>query len=946
MKYPKKLIEVALPLDDINREAAREKSIRHGHPSTLHLWWARRPLAAARAVIFAQMVNDPGEKLLYPRRTKKEIGIERDRLFNMIRELVKWENTTNEPLLEEARAEIRRSWVETCKLTGSDPNVLPQFLDPFSGGGTIPLEAQRLGLESHGSDLNPVAVMIGKSQIEIPAKFSGRPPVGPLEGNDKTQDLTGTRIWNRSEGLAEDVSRYGHWVYAQAREKIGHFYPKIELTKELGGGDATVVAWIWARTVASPSPACQGIHVPLATSFVLSSKKGKETYVVPVVAKDGKSYTFTVKKGPIPTGAENGTKLGRGANFSCLLSGTPISPVYIKAEGKAKRYGLRMMAVVAEGAKGRVFLAPNSEMERVANGAVPEWVPDQEMPKNPRWFSPPDYGMPTYGEIFTSRQLVALTTFSDLVREAREKVLKDALDAGWPDDGRGLEAGGLGATAYADAVAVYLAFSVDRCANTLCSIARWSPDREQTVTVFARQAIPMTWDFPDVNPFSGAAGDFGVSIKSICKGIANLPAVGAGEITQRDAGVKPPFRPVVISTDPPYYDNIGYADLSDFFYVWMRRALRSFFPNMFSTMLVPKAEELVASPYRHGGKDAAEKFFLDGMKKVIGGWAEIAEPSFPLTIYYAFKQTEEDTGEGISSKGWETFLEAIIKSGYMIDGTWPMRTEMGSRMIGAGTNALASSIVLVCRSRPSSAQSISRKLFLKELDEAISEGLSDMVGGTGDVSPVAPVDLAQASIGPGIGVFSRYVAVLEADGSAMSVHDAMILINKAVDEYFSHVESEMDSDTRFCVDWFQQYGFETASFGGADVLARAKGTSVEGLVEAGVAEAKGGKVRLLKIGDYAKDWDPASDSRLPIWEACHQLARALQSSESEAGRLLARMPEKSEPVRQLAYRLYTVCERKGWAEEAGHYNALVTSWHAIADAAQKNGTIGAQESLL
>ncbi|WP_457573178.1 DUF1156 domain-containing protein [Desulfolithobacter sp.] len=946
--YPKKLIEVALPLDDINAAAVREKSIRHGHPSTLHLWWARRPLAAARAVLFAQLVNDPGGRRGYGKyrgQTKEDALRERERLFAIIRELVKWENTNNEEVLEQARQEIRKSWRETCEITGDDPEKMPPFLDPFAGGGAIPLEAQRLGLEAHASDLNPVAVLINKAMIEIPPRFAGRKPVGPEIAGPK-QKKTHKADWSGAKGLAEDVRRYGHWMREEAYKRIGHLYPEVELPREQGGGKATVIAWLWARTVKSPNPAFGHFHVPLVKSFFLSTKKGKEAYVHPVV--EGDSYRFEVITGKPadPKAVKTGTKLGRGANFRCLLSDTPIAPDYIKAEGKVGRMGARLIAIVAEGKKGRVYLSPTAEMEEVAKQAQPGWEPNQKLPVNPRWFSPPDYGMPLYADLFTPRQLVALTTFSDLVQEARGKVIADARAAGWPDDGIGFNDGGTGATAYGDAVAVYLGLAVSRISSYWSNITTHDTSREKITSVFARQAIPMVWDFMEGNPFSSTSGNFLNSISAGIKSLVKLPKVenlfhrakqfAAQELTGWSA---------IISSDPPYYDNIGYADLSDFFYVWLRRSLKEIFPDLFATMLVPKEPELVATPYRHGSREKAETFFMEGMTKAIRNMANNAHPAFPVTIYYAFKQSDTGAG-GTASTGWETFLEAVQRAGFCITGTWPMRTEMRGRALArSGTNALASSIILVCRKRPADAPTISRKQFLRELDNTLPEALEEMVGGSEGVSPIAPVDLAQAAIGPGMAVFSRYEAVLEADGSPMSVHNALILINKAIDEYFSQAESDMDSDTRFCVAWFLQYGFKEGLFGEADVLARAKGTTVDGLEQAGVIASGQGKVRLLKKDEYPTDWDPRTDSRIPVWEACHHLCRALGESETTAGILLAKMPDKGEPVRQLAYRLYTQCERKGWAEDARTYNELVTAWPAILDESRKVGEIGKQMEL-
>ncbi|MBU0995377.1 MAG: DUF1156 domain-containing protein [Proteobacteria bacterium] len=928
MEYPKKLIEVALPLDDINVAATREKSIRQGHPSTFHLWWARRPLAVARAVLFAQLVNDPGGKRGYGKykgQTKADAHRERERLFQIIRDLVKWENTTNEKVLKQAREEIRKSWRETCELTGEDPEKMPPFLDPFAGGGSIPLEAQRLGLEAHASDLNPVAVMINKAMIEIPYKFSGIKPIGPLpKGDNKTFD----EGWTGARGLAEDVWRYGHWMREEAFKRIGHLYPEVDLPKKHSSGKATVIAWLWARTVASPNPAMNGVHVPLVSNFFLSTKKGKEAWVEPIL--EGNSYRFTIRSG-MPENSDamkNGTKLGRGANFRCLLSDVPIAPDYIKKEGKAGNMGVRLMAVVAEGSRGRIYLSPDEDMAKVVDQVKPKWKPNQNLPDDPRNFWTVGYGLTKYSDLFTPRQLLALTTFSDLVQEAREKVIQDARSAGWTNDGIGLNDGGSGATAYGDAMAVYLAFAVDKVADRNSTICAWASLREHARNTFGRQAIPMTWDFAESNPFSNSSGNFDGGIKSIVGGLHSVSTVSKGIALQADVQIGNDNKSIIYSTDPPYYDNIGYADLSDFFYVWLRRPLKDIFSDIFSTMLVPKEQELVATPYRHGTKKKAETFFMEGMTHAIQNMATSCHPTFPVSIYYAFKQS--DTVEaGTASTGWETFISAVIKAGFSITGTWPMRTELDRRMVGQKTNALASSIVLVCRKKDLNAETLSLKQFLIELEETLPEALEDMIGGKEGASPIAPVDLAQAAIGPGMAVFSKYAAVLEADGTPMTVHTALTLINKAIDEYFTHAESDMGPDTRFCVDWFQQYGFKEGPFGEADVLARAKGTTVDGVQQAGVIESGKGKVRLLKAMEYPSDWDPGKDLRTSVWEACHHICRALKESETAAGTLLAKMPEKTESIRQLAYRLYTVCERKGWTEDARNYNELITSWHAI-----------------
>ena len=937
VKIPKKLIEVALPLDEINAASKREKSIRHGHPSTLHLWWARRPLAAARAVLFAQMVNDPGyERELGRGVNKEKADAERKRLFEIIKKLVLWENTNNEAVLAEARAEIRKSWQETCALNKHHPQAkelfnpekMPAFHDPFAGGGAIPLEAQRLGLEAWASDLNPVAVLINKAMIEIPPKFAGRPPVN-LES--RKQKRVGT-TWKGAMGLAEDVRYYGQWMRAEAEKRIGHLYPKVRITAEMAeerpdlkeyvGKELTVIAWLWARTVRSPNPAYRDVEVPLVRSFRLSTKQGKEAWVEPVVRQDGSDYDFVVRVSGEPT--LEGTVSRQGG--ICVMSGAPMDFKYIRGEGKAERIGSRMMAIVAEGKRGRVYLPPSEEQINHPHRARPSWKPDQKIPTPCHDVDRlPMYGMYTWGDAFSPRQLVALTTFSDLVGEAREQALHDALTAGMSDDDKGLEVGGTGATAYADAVAVYMAFAVDKGSDYWSSVCSWHNSGEKMRNTFGRQAIPMVWDYAEANPFCNSTGNWMAMIDWIWKVVASLPSCKRAQSIQSEAQKQTISIQKIVSTDPPYYDNIGYADLSDFFYVWLRRSLKALYPSLFATMAVPKAEELVASPYRHGSKEKAEAFFMEGMTEAMRRLSEEAHSAFPVSIYYAFKQSKTKGGD-TASNGWETFLEAMLKAGFTVTGTWPMRTEMSNRMVGKDANALASSVVLVCRRRDPSAPAVSRREFLHELKVTLPAALDEMTE-----SSIAPVDLAQAAIGPGMGIFSQYSAVLEADGTPMSVHDALVLINRELDAYFSDESGDLDADTRFCLGWFEENGWKEGKFGEADVLARARGTTVDGVKEAGVVEAGGGKVRLLKWSAYPKDWTPEGDNRTPVWEALHHLIRVHQcgGGEREAAALLARMPGRAAAIRQLAYRLYTLCERQGWAEDARPYNELITSWSAV-----------------
>jgi putative DNA methylase len=925
MTHRKKLIEVALPLEAINVASAREKSIRHGHPSTLHLWWARRPLAACRAVIFTSLVDDPDDphappdfvaacKALPKGKNATAEDTPRQRLFDFIERLVTWEATTDEKILNTARELIRLS-------TDGNP---PPLLDPFAGGGSIPLEAQRLGLEAHASDLNPVAVMINKALIEIPPKFANQPPVNPgaraaspQNGPRKQAGLPALQAkWKGAAGLAADVRYYGEWMREKAYEKIGNLYP------EMNG--ETVIAWLWARTVKCPNPACAA-QMPLVRSFDLSKKKGKRAWVEPQVDPKTRQITFTVKQASTGKGPQ-GIVNRRGAR--CIACETPVPFDHIRKEGRAGRMSQQLMAIVTEGQNGRNYHSPDPEHVHIAEQAQPAWKPDHPLPYNPRDFKTPNYGMTTFADLFTPRQLTALTTFSDLVTEARTQIQADALAAGLLDDETPLRSGGTGAYAYTEAVSVYLSMGVSKLADYNCSLVTWSQSRDQAAHAFTKQALPMVWDFAEVNVFAGAAGDLTTTLAGIGRTVERVLARGKiiGIALQQDATSIQKSSAICISTDPPYYDNIGYADLSDFFYVWVRASMRHIYPEIFGTMLVPKELELVASAYRfNGNKDSANEHFEEGLMRAFEQMRRLIPREYPLTVYYAFKQQEIVLEEGSASTGWETMLNGLISTGFSIVGTWPMRTERSVRSIGIGTNALASSIVLVCRPRPDDAPITSRRDFVNALRRELPAALRQMQSGN-----IAPVDLAQASIGPGMAVYSRYRQVLEANGDPLTVRTALQLINQVLDEFLAETEGDLDGDSRFAVAWFEQYGFNSGQFGVADVLARAKNTSVDGLHNAGLLAASAGSVRLLTWEELDPGWQPADDDRPTVWEATHHLIERLNvHGEEGAALLLAKMnPDLAASARQLAYRLYAICERKGWADHARDYNALVTSWSA------------------
>ena len=922
---PKKLIEVAVPLDDINREAAREKSIRHGHPSTLHLWWARRPLAAARAVLFAQMVNAPGWN--NPNPTPQQVGMygnQRKKLFRIMRELVVWENSDNERVLKEAREEIWKSWRETCEAnkdhpdaaTLFNPDVLPAGHDPFAGGGTIPLEMQRLGLSAYASDLNPVAVMINKAMIELPPKCAGHPSVNP--GSKRIASS-----WKRCHGLSKDIQYYGKWMRDEAFKRIGHLYPQVEITEEMAkdrpdllqyvGQKLTVIAWLWARTVKSPNPAYSHLDIPLMSSSILSTKR--KIWVEPVIRENKSGFDFVVRTTGEPKFKE-GTISKKGG--LCLYSNSTVDLNYIRNEARLGRMGDKLMAVVCEGEKERVYLSPDACQLPDIMGVESVWKSTLPIPKKHRDFNPPTYGIERFGDLFSKRQAVVLSTFSDLILEVIEQ-LKQTEE---------------GDSTYCLALSTYLSFVLDKCADRWSSVCGWDRSRDNIRNTFGRQAIRIAWDYAEGNPFSESTGNWMSMLEWVWEVVELLPASGEGFAYQADAQTQTISANKVISTDPPYYDNIMYADISDYFYVWMRRSLRNLYPELFGSMATPKEEELVAAKHRTGSDRAAAEFFLSGMKTAMQNLASQAHPAYPVTIYYAFKQSETK-GDGTASTGWETFLEAVIQSGFAITGTLPMRTELKNRMIGLGANALASSIVLVCRKRDADAPMISRREFIKELNREMPKALAKMTGETEEEKneyKVSAVDLAQSAIGPGMEIFSKYSGILEANGSKMTVHEALVLINKVLSAYLDKDDDEYDADTKFCKAWFELYGWQEGEFGTADTLSRAKGTSVDGLVEAGVVSAKGGKVKLIHFSEYEDNWDATKDSRIPIWEALHHMVKAHQKGgDFKAASIYAQVESMTSAINLLATRLYQMCEQKGWAEDARPYNELSAAWQSVSE---------------
>ena len=902
----KKLIEVALPLEKINEASAREKSIRHGHPSTLHLWWARRPLAAARAVIWASLVDDPSSHPeLFP--TEESQNIERQRLFKILEDLVVWENSNNQQVLDAAKTEILRS-------TNGNP---PALLDPFAGGGAIPLEAQRLGLEAHAHDLNPVAVTINKAMIEIPSVFSDFHSVNPESNSDLRKVISD----ENASGLMQDVEYYANLLKKKAYAKLKPLYPSVKLPSNYGDGEATVIAWIWSRTVKCPNPACN-CRVPLMKSLDLSKKRGHEVSVKFDINEDNEDIDIRIVN---HKGSGEGTVNRKGA--ICPKCNTPIGFPYIRSQATQGLMKPKLIAVVAEGKKGRIYLPATSDQINASKVDKPTSFPDAVLPDNPRNFNTPIYGLNHFSDHFTNRQLTTLVTFSSLIQDVKKEVVSDAISCGISNDSIPLRKGGKGALAYAEAICVYLSFLVSKLADRGSSVCSWDSSRDGLRNTFGRQAIPMVWDYAESNPFSHSSGCFDNMLTWISECIERLPSKPVSYADQMNAQIDCGLRNIMISTDPPYYDNINYADLSDFFYIWLRESLKDIYPELYSTLLTPKAEELVASSYRFDGNvSKAKDFFEDGMLSACKQIYMYSRDDIPVTIYYAYKQSEQEVDNNTtlnSSTGWETMLSAIINAGFSITGTWPMRTEMANRNVASGSNALASSIVLVCRKRGNESLPITRRNLIGVLRKELKSALKKLQS-----SNIAPVDLAQSAIGPGMAVFSRYSKVLEADGSKMSVRSALQVINEELDLYFNEQVGDLDSMSRFCVDLYTQSAFNDIQFGQADVLARAKGTSVDAIASHGPVYAKGGKVHLI---DRDQLPDKIDHNENCIWMFAQQLTHLMATGgvDACAKAIFDMMGSNAEKAKDLAYRLYTIAEQKKWANEAYAYNALVVAWPDI-----------------
>jgi putative DNA methylase len=960
VKRRKKLIEVAIPLEAINAESQAEKKnpFIKGHPRSLHQYWARRPLAAARALLFCQLVDDPSS-IPEEFRDEESQEIERIRLFSIVTRLIEGGPSVNEEALVTAKNEILKSWQRCCSDNAGHPNAdklfnplqPPAVHDPFSGGTSIPLEAQRLGLEAYATDLNPLPVLLGKAAIEIPHIFYGKPAANPQakSGRLAIEEPKGCI------GIAEDVAYYAKQVHERVKRQIGEHYPTIKVSEEMcrerpelkryQGKNLHPTTYIWARTVPSPSPAFSGKMVPLASTFVLSSKAGKEAAIVPVISGDSYSFTVKCRDQSALKNASDGTKAGKRAGFKCILSGDPISFDYIRKIASENGFGIELMAIVADGNRERIYLPASRDQSSISDDVPSTWSPRLKLQGKCR-VNVANYGFDVFGDLFTKRQLLALNTFAECIKEIRSEIKSDAINAGFDPVDTSLDDGGTGAGAYADAVCTYLAIATSRWSDNCNSIASWNNTNQNLRVCFTKQAIPMSWDFAEISPFAPSGG--WMSIISSCQDIlSTLQPSARGLSMQADARCQRISAGKIIQTDPPYYDNVQYADLSDFFYTWLKHMLGDTYKSLCSTISTPKSDELVATPHRHESMRASEEFFLNGMKEAMKVIADNAHPGYPILIYYAFKQSEKVEGGSFLSTGWSTFLEAVISSGLAINGTWPIKTEKttGTK---TGMNALASSIILTCSKRESDNATMSKKDFRRALKTAVSKSLKSL-----EKANIAPVDVAQAVIGPGMAVFSSAKAVLNPDDSSISVKEALIQINAALDEYLSQDEGELDADSRFALTFFESFGYAERDFGDAEGLAKARNVSVEGVVKAGILRSVAGKAWLLRREQLIDDWDPTRDDRLCVWEATQHLIKRLESGgEGAAAELLSQIKkvaghgDLAANCRALAYRLYNQCEKTKQAEEARAYNGLVIAWPELERLAASQGTKTAVQASL
>jgi putative DNA methylase len=877
----RKLIEVALPIEAISAASRREKDKKTGTIRNVHKWFAPMPGPAWRALLFAAIVDDPDDEA------------DRKKLLDLIERLVPADGGPPAP---DALAEAKKLIAE---VTLGD---LPTVLDPFCGGGSTLVEAQRLGLPTVGSDLNPVPALITRVLTELVPKVAGRPP---LVG-DPTQ--LGGIVGKPLDGFLADVWHYGELVRERVWQQIGDLYPSAA-----GGG--TIVAWLWARTVACKNPPCRAVS-PLVSSFELSRRRGSACWVEPIVKLDHSGVRFEIRSGagqpPTPT------KLGRGGNFRCAVCGeAAIDESYVKEEGRAGRLGLQLMAVAVDGPSGRSYVSPDLAPQRPQVNASDD-IGDIELADDHRNLWCVGYGVRSVSDLFVDRQLVALSAFADAVASVPAEVV---------DAGGDLE--------YASSIASVLGLAVGKLAMANSTQARWRlrAVESKAEPAFSRQALPMVWDFAEVNPFGGSVGDWSQQVKAVSGGLERLPLGGVGRVSALDARFASTLleAPGLVATDPPYFAQIGYADLSDYFYVWLRRALKDVHPDLLATIATPKGSELIAAPHRHGGdRAAASRAFVEGFTETFHALVSVTRPELPMLIVYAHRQEESEDG-GLTATAWDAMLTAILDAGLRIVGTWPVHATGSSRQIGLGTNALASYVVLVCRPQLAGARVGDLPSFVAALRAELPSAIRRV-----QEAAISAIDLGQAAIGPGMAVFSRFAYVVDpATGQRMTVHRALELINMVRAEVIDDFAGALSPETRWAMTWFRDFGFGEADSGEAEKLFTTTNTSLGQLEAAGIATSSRGKIRLLRRDELPDNWDPETDTRRPEWETLQHLVKRHEEGGLEAaGALLRRVQGDADAVRELAYWIVDKCQFSQSAE-VQPFDALIVDWPKIAEVAAR-----------
>lgn len=889
-----KLIEVALPLDEINAACKAYKDRKVGTIRNIHKWFAAMPLPAWRALLFAALIDDP------------ETDNQRIYLLDVIKRLVA--NGADLPdvdTLEEAKALL-------CK---QFPDGLPAVMDPFCGGGSTLVEAQRLGLSTVASDLNPVPVLISRTLTDLLPKVMGQAPIALTAETAASNELfpMSSSAPIAFAGLNADVSKYSQRVVARARASLASRYTSF-------AGEAPI-AWLWARTTKCPNPAC-GLETFLMTSLWICKKKGDLAWFVPQVTK-GEIVLEVVsrqKSGEPPLSP----KSGRGAVFRCLSCDGTLTEDWIIERGSRHEIGERLVCVVAETTNGRIYRAP-SDSEIRAGAEVPDVVdfPDVPLPDIPRWFSGPRFGFTTQQDLYTPRQRLVLATFADLIAEVYSEVIEDGGSRDW-----------------AAAVTTLMGLALGKMAQANSRQVRWNTavsGAPKAEPAFGQNDMPMLWDFVETYPFGSSVGSFLGIIKDQARA-ARYVVKGEGVAVRKDARDVAADRPTLIATDPPYFDAIGYADLSDYFYLWHRRALRHVHPDLYMTVAVPKTGELTAVPAHHNNSaSAAKSYFIEGFTQTFNALKDALGEDLPLIVVYASKEQKGGAGE---ETRWSSILSAIVAAELEITGTWPIHGATVARLIGNQTNAIASYIVMVCRPRLADAQTCSLAEFNRALRRELPPAVRDL-----QAASILPVDLNQAALGPGMRIYSRYRAVLDQSGAVVPVDQAIRLIDVARSEVLEEQEGDLDPESRFAVRWWETFGWAVASFDEAGKAARPLGISVEEVARVQVVTSRANKVQLLGADQLDRSWTPSDDVRPTAWKAVHHLADRLidGGGELEAAQLMAVLGKLQESSRALVYRLHDIAAKKGRKADQERYNALINSWTELVRLA--SGQTGMAEGL-